>query len=72
MTKYNKIKIDNAIYIKVFSDGKVFYLTVSNDDVLNNTHNEAVSLELRIVFEEAFEIKFQEISFLKYLNFRIF
>ena len=37
--KYRKIKIDHAIYIKVFSDGKVSYLTVYTDDVLNTTNN---------------------------------
>ena len=37
--KYTKIKIDHAIYIKVFSDGTVSYLTVSTDDVLNITNN---------------------------------
>ena len=38
--KYKKITIDHAISIKVFSDGNVLYLTVSTDDVLNNTNNE--------------------------------
>ena len=37
--KYNKITIDHAIYIKVFNDRTVYYLTVSTDDVLNNTNN---------------------------------
>ena len=41
MTKYKKITIDNAIYIKVLSDGTFFYLTVSTDDVLNTINNEA-------------------------------
>ena len=38
--KYDKSTIDNSIYIKVFSDGTVSYLTVSTDDVLNTTNNE--------------------------------
>ena len=37
--KYNKITIDHAIYIKVFADGTVSYLTDSTDDVLNTTNN---------------------------------
>ena len=38
--KYNKITIDNTIYIKVLSDVTVSYLMVSTDDVLNTTNNE--------------------------------
>ena len=38
--KYNKITIDHAILIKVFSYGNVPYLAVSTDDVLNTTNNE--------------------------------
>ena len=38
--KYNKNKIDHAIYIKLFSDKTVSYLTVSTDHVLNATNNE--------------------------------
>ena len=52
--KYNKIKIDHAIYIKVLFDGTVSYLTVSTDGVLNTTNNETEFPELRIVFEESF------------------
>ena len=40
MIKYKKIKIDHAIYVKVFSDGTVSYPTVSTDDVLNANNNE--------------------------------
>ena len=46
--KYKKITIDHAIYIKFFSDGTLSYLTVSTDDVLNNTNNETSFPELRI------------------------
>ena len=38
--KYKKITIDHAIYIKVFSDGTVSFLTVSTDDVINTTTKE--------------------------------
>ena len=37
--KYNKIPIDHTIYIRVFSDGNVYYLKFSVDDVLNTTNN---------------------------------
>ena len=38
--KYNKSTIYNSIYIKVFSDGTLSYLTVYNDDVINTTNND--------------------------------
>ena len=69
--KYKKIVIDHAIYIKFFSDGTVSYLTVSTDDFLITTDNETAFPELTF-FEENFEIKVQEGSVLKYINFRIF
>ena len=46
-------------------------MTFSNYDILSTTNNETSFTELRIFVEEAFEIKFQEGSVLKYLNFRI-
>ena len=67
--KYNKSKIDHAIFIKVISDVTVSYLTVSNDDVINTTNNETEFTELTRVYEEYFEIKVQEGSVFKYLNF---
>ena len=67
-----KSTIDHAIYIKVLSDVKVSYLTVSTDDVINTTNNETEFHDLRRVFEEDFEIKLQEISVLKYLSLRMF
>ena len=67
--KYNKSKIDHAIFIKVFSDVTVSYLTVSNDDVINTTNNDTECTELTRVFEEYFEIKFQEGSVFEYLKF---
>ena len=66
--KYNKSTTDNAIFIKVFSDGTVFYITVSNDHVFNSTNNETEFTEIRRVFEEDFDINYQEVSVLKYLN----
>ena len=38
--KYNKSKIDHAVYIKVFFDETVSYIKVSTDDVINTTNNE--------------------------------
>ena len=35
MIKYKNRKIDHAIYIKVFTDGMVYYLTVCTGNVLN-------------------------------------
>ena len=69
---YKKSKLDNYIYIKVFTDGTVSYLTVSTDDVLNTTNHENAFPEPTIVFKENFEMKVQEGSILKYLNFPIF
>ena len=69
--KYKKITIDHDIYIKVFTDGTVSYLTVSTDDVLSTTNNETAFTDLTRVFKEHFEMKVQEGLILKYLNFRI-
>ena len=38
--KYKESTIDHDIYINVFTDGTVSYLTVSIDDCLNTTNNE--------------------------------
>ena len=38
--KYKKITVDHDIYIKVFSDITVSYITVYTDDVLNRNNNE--------------------------------
>ena len=45
--KYKKRTVDHDIYIKVFSDGTVSYLTVSTDDVLKNSNNKTAFPELR-------------------------
>ena len=66
------ITIDHAIYIKVFDNVTVSYLTVSTDDVLNITNNENSFPELTRLFKEHFDVKVQKVSVLKYLNFRIF
>ena len=63
--KYKKITIDHDIYIRVFSDITVSYLTVYTDDVLNTTNNGTSFTEPRRFFKEAFEIKPQEGSVLK-------
>ena len=69
--KYKKRTIDNDIYIKVLSDVTVYYIAVSTDDVLNTTNNDTEFTELTRVFEEHFEMIFQEGPVLKYLNLRI-
>ena len=54
--EYKKSTIDHAIYIKVFDDGTVSYLTVYTDDVLNTTNNKNAFPELTRVFKEHFGI----------------
>ena len=68
--KYKKSPIDHAIYIKFSTDGTVSCLTVSTDDILNNSNNDN-NPELTRVFKEHFDMKVQEGSVHKYLNFRI-
>ena len=70
--KYKENVTYYSIYINCVSDGTVYYLTVSTDDIVDTTNNEIAFPELRRVFEEDFEIKFQEGSVLKYLNFIIY
>ena len=48
MIKYKKITIDHDIYIRVFNDVTVSYLTVSTDDVINTTNNDNEFPELTI------------------------
>ena len=71
MIKYKKSTTDHYIYIKLFSDVTVSYITVSTDDVINNTNNEKAFTEITRVFEEYFETKIQEGYVLKHLNSRI-
>ena len=44
--KYIKITINHVIYIKVFSDVTVSFITVSTNDVINTTNNETAFIEL--------------------------
>ena len=72
ISKQKKSTIDHAIYIKVFTDGTVSYVTIPTDDFFNTTNNEKKIPEPTRVFKESFEMKLQEGSVLKYLNFHIF
>ena len=49
--KYNKSTINHSIYIKVFSNVTVSYVTVSTDGVPNTNNNETSFPELTRVFE---------------------
>ena len=69
--RYNNSTLYHDIYIKVFTGVTVSYLTVYTDDVINNTTNDTAFPELTRVFKEHFDMKSQEGSVLKYLNFRI-
>ena len=55
--KYNKSTIHHAIYIKVLSDGKVSYLTVSTDDVIKTTKNDIEFPELRMFLKNPLILK---------------
>ena len=67
--KYKKSIMYHDIYIKVFTDGTVSYLTVSTDDVLNTTNNGTEFPEPTRFFKEHFDMKVQEGSVLKCLIF---
>ena len=58
--KYKIIVIVHDIYIKVFSDRTVSYITVSTDNVLNTTNNETEFPELIIFFEEDYSRETQD------------
>ena len=45
---------------------------VSTDDDINTNNNETQCSELRAVYEEPFEIKFQEVFALMYMIFEFF
>ena len=47
---YKRITIDHDIYIKVFTDGTVSYITVYTDDFINTTNNETEFPEPTRVF----------------------
>ena len=61
---YNNSTIDHGIYVKVFTDGTVFYLTVSTYDVLNTTDNEKLFTELTRVLEKSLRQKYKKYRFL--------
>ena len=46
----------------------VYFFTVSTDDLINNTNNDSAFTETKKIFEEAFEIKIQEGSVIRYLK----
>ena len=49
--EYKKSRNYHSIYIKVFADGIVSYLTVSTDDFINTTNNDTAFPELTRVFK---------------------
>ena len=49
--KYKKRTIYHAIFIKVFSDGNISYLTVYTDDIMNTTSNDTDFPETRKLFQ---------------------
>ena len=55
--KYNKITIDHVIYIEVFSDGTVSYITVSNDNFINTTTKYTSFPELRRFLKKVLRLK---------------
>ena len=70
--KYKKVIIDHYIRIKVFSTVTVSYIKVSTDDVINTTDKEKSFPGIARLFEEQFEVKYQEGTVIKYLNFQFF
>ena len=54
--KYNKSTIDHYLYIKLFSDVTLPYLTVYTDDFLNTTNNERSFSELIMDFRNNFRL----------------
>ena len=70
--KNKKMKIDLDIYINALFNRIVPYLTVYSVDIINTANNETAFPKLIRVFEECFEMKFQEGFLLEYLNLQIF
>ena len=60
--KYKKISIGREIYINLFTDCNISYITVSTDYVLDTTNKVKDFSELRKVIEEAFNIKIKNCS----------
>ena len=59
--EYKKSTIDHAVYINVFDDVTVSYLTVSTDNVLNTTNKDNAFNELLIFLKEHFVLSFQSV-----------
>ena len=57
--------------MKLFSNGKVSYLTVSTDYILIITNNDKVFQGIKCIFKENFEIHTLKCSIMKYSNLRI-
>ena len=60
MMKYEKSTISHDIYINVFSNGIVSYVSFNINGVLNNTNNETSFPELRRVFKKILILKFKK------------
>ena len=58
--KYNKISTEIYIYIKVFPYGTVSHLTVSTDDVLNNTNNVTYFPKSEKSFKNSLRLKYNK------------
>ena len=54
--KHKKIIIKDFFYITLFFGGTVYYIRASIDYFMNTTNNYTAFTELRMVFEEAFDI----------------
>ena len=60
MMKYEKSTISHDIYINVFSNEIVSYVSFNINGVLNNTNNETSFPELRRVFKKILILKFKK------------
>ena len=57
MMQYKKVTISHAIYIKVFYDVTMSYLTISTNDVINTTNNTKEFPELRNFWRNILRLK---------------
>ena len=60
---YKSSVIDYSIYVKLFSNGTVSYLTFPIDDLLYTKSNDNGFQELKNVFEETFESRHRKVPF---------
>ena len=60
MMKYENSTTSHDIYINVFSNGIVSYVSFNINGVLNNTNNETSFPELRRVFKKILILKFKK------------